>query len=230
MNLPNTLSLIRICMIPLVVVMYILNYAWAPIVAVALFILAALTDFLDGYIARKYNMVTDLGKLLDPIADKVLITAALFLICAYNPYVYVSYYYTQLHWGQYYFPIVTSFITFGSIIVLARELLISAVRQIAASKGVVVQANIFGKIKTVLQDITLPVIMIMRSLLLLLNSQAEISEAERLLSALDVIGVIGLVLFGIMVLVTLLSGVIYLVQNRFVFAENKQPAVENSAN
>lgn len=230
MNLPNTLSLIRICMIPLVVVMYILNYAWAPIVAVALFILAALTDFLDGYIARKYNMVTDLGKLLDPIADKVLITAALFLICAFSPYSYKLNLSENLAQNTAIYQFATIFITCGSIVVIARELLISAVRQIAATKGVVVQANIFGKIKTVLQDITLPVIMIMRSLLLLLNSQAEISEAEKLLSALDVIGVIGLVLFGIMVLVTLLSGVIYLVQNRFVFAENKQPAVESSAN
>ena len=230
MNLPNILSLIRICMIPFVVAAYMLSAFWGPIVAVVLFILAAFTDFLDGYIARKYNMVTDLGKLLDPIADKVLITAALFLICAYNPYIYVSYYYTELHWGQYYFPIVTGFITFGSIIVLARELLISAVRQIAASKGVVVQANIFGKIKTVLQDITLPVIMIMRSLLLLLICQTEISEAEKLLSTLDVIGVIGLVLFALMIVATLLSGIIYLVQNRFVFVENKQSSAESSAN
>ena len=71
-------------MIPLIVAMFIVNCFWGTIVAIVLFILAAFTDFLDGYIARKYNMVTDLGKLLDPIADKVLITAVLFLICAFN--------------------------------------------------------------------------------------------------------------------------------------------------
>lgn len=227
MNLPNTLSLIRICMIPLVVVMYILNYAWAPIVAVALFILAALTDFLDGYIARKYNMVTDLGKLLDPIADKVLITAALFLICAFSPYSYKLNLSENLAQNTAIYQFATIFITCGSIVVIARELLISAVRQIAATKGVVVQANIFGKIKTVLQDITLPVIMSLRYFPFLLFYGNETPE---LVKITDIIGTIGLVLFALMIVATLLSGIIYLVQNRFVFAENKQPAVENSAN
>lgn len=227
MNLPNTLSLIRICMIPLVVVMYILNYAWAPIVAVALFILAALTDFLDGYIARKYNMVTDLGKLLDPIADKVLITAALFLICAFSPYSYKLNLSENLAQNTAIYQFATIFITCGSIVVIARELLISAVRQIAATKGVVVQANIFGKIKTVLQDITLPVIMSLRYFPFLLFYGNETPE---LVKITDIIGTIGLVLFALMIVATLLSGVIYLVQNRFVFAENKQPAVESSAN
>ena len=227
MNLPNTLSLIRICMIPLIVAMFIVNCFWGTIVAIVLFILAAFTDFLDGYIARKYNMVTDLGKLLDPIADKVLITAVLFLICAFNPYDYrlglegV----TEQDLALHVFSMV--FFSCGSIIVVARELLIRAVRQIAASKGVVVQANIFGKIKTVLQDITLPIIMLMRYLAALVRMNMATPE---ILKATDIIGIIGLVLFGIMVLVTLLSGVIYLVQNRFVFAENKQPAVESSAN
>ena len=227
MNLPNTLSLIRICMIPLVVVMYILNYAWAPIVAVALFILAALTDFLDGYIARKYNMVTDLGKLLDPIADKVLITAALFLICAFSPYSYKLNLSENLAQNTAIYQFATIFITCGSIVVIARELLISAVRQIAATKGVVVQANIFGKIKTVLQDITLPVIMSLRYFSFLLFDGNETPE---LVKITDIIGTIGLVLFALMIVATLLSGIIYLVQNRFVFAENKQPAVENSVN
>lgn len=214
-------------MIPLVVVMYILNYAWAPIVAVALFILAALTDFLDGYIARKYNMVTDLGKLLDPIADKVLVTAALFLICAFSPYSYKLNLSENLAQNTAIYQFATIFITCGSIVVIARELLISAVRQIAATKGVVVQANIFGKIKTVLQDITLPVIMIMRYFSFLLFYG---NETPKLVKITDIIGTIGLVLFALMIVATLLSGVIYLVQNRFVFAENKQPAVESSAN
>ena len=214
-------------MIPLVVVMYILNYAWAPIVAVALFIIAAFTDFFDGYIARKYNMVTDLGKLLDPIADKVLVTAALFLICAFSPYSYKLNLSENLAQNTAIYQFATIFITCGSIVVIARELLISAVRQIAATKGVVVQANIFGKIKTVLQDITLPVIMSLRYFSFLLFDGNETPE---LVKITDIIGTIGLVLFALMIVATLLSGVIYLVQNRFVFAENKQPAVENSAN
>ncbi len=228
MNLPNILSLIRICMIPFVVAAYMLSAFWGPIVAVVLFILAAFTDFLDGYIARKYNMVTDLGKLLDPIADKVLITAALFCICAFTPYGYKLNVTENWEKSMALYHFASIFITCGSIIVLARELLISAVRQIAASKGVVVQANIFGKFKTVLQDITLPVIMILRSFSWLIACGKASPE---LIKAADIIGVVGLIMFALMVVATLLSGIIYLVQNSFVFADNKQQqTADNTAN
>lgn len=228
MNLPNILSLIRICMIPFVVAAYMLNAFWGPIVAVVLFILAAFTDFLDGYIARKYNMVTDLGKLLDPIADKVLITAALFCICAFTPYGYKLNVTENWEKSMALYHFASIFITCGSIIVLARELLISAVRQIAASKGVVVQANIFGKFKTVLQDITLPVIMILRSFSWLI---AYGKASPELIKTADIIGVVGLILFALMVVATLLSGIIYLVQNSFVFTDNKQQqTADNTAN
>ena len=76
MNLPNKLSILRIVMVPLFVVAYFLPFEWTPFVALCIFALAAITDFLDGYIARKYNLVTNLGKLLDPIADKILVCAA----------------------------------------------------------------------------------------------------------------------------------------------------------
>lgn len=228
MNLPNILSLIRICMIPFVVAAYMLSAFWGPIVAVALFILAAFTDFLDGYIARKYNMVTDLGKLLDPIADKVLITAALFCICAFTPYGYKLNVTENWEKSMALYHFASIFITCGSIIVLARELLISAVRQIAASKGVVVQANIFGKFKTVLQDITLPVIMILRSFSW---SIAYGKASPELIKAADIICVVGLILFALMVVATLLSGIIYLVQNSFVFADNEQQqTADNTTN
>ena len=215
-------------MIPFVVAAYMLSAFWGPIVAVVLFILAAFTDFLDGYIARKYNMVTDLGKLLDPIADKVLITAALFCICAFTPYGYKLNVTENWEKSMALYHFASIFITCGSIIVLARELLISAVRQIAASKGVVVQANIFGKFKTVLQDITLPVIMILRSFSWLI---AYGKASPELIKAADIIGVVGLILFALMVVATLLSGIIYLVQNSFVFDDNKQQkTAENTTN
>lgn len=69
MNIPNSLSLTRICLIPLFIAAYFLPYEWGVYVAIAIFFVCCFTDFLDGFIARKYNMVTDLGKLLDPIAD-----------------------------------------------------------------------------------------------------------------------------------------------------------------
>lgn len=134
MNLPNTLSVVRMCMIPLFIVAYFLSPVWAVVV----FVLAAFTDFLDGYIARKYNMVTDLGKLLDPMADKVLVTAALFCVVGTNP----------LQYGMD-GNASSIFLICCATVIIARELLISAVRMIAASKGIVVQANVYGKIKTI---------------------------------------------------------------------------------
>lgn len=130
MNLPNTLSVVRMCMIPLFIVAYFLSPVWAVVV----FVLAAFTDFLDGYIARKYNMVTDLGKLLDPMADKVLVTAALFCVVGTNP----------LQYGMD-GNASSIFLICCATVIIARELLISAVRMIAASKGIVVQANVYGK-------------------------------------------------------------------------------------
>ena len=124
MNLPNKLSLLRICMVPLFVVAYFLPFFWGPIVAVVLFILAAATDFLDGYIARKNKMVTDLGKLLDPMADKILVCAALFCVVATNPLKLINY-----TWGAKFGLIL---LAAGATVIISRELLISAVRQIAA--------------------------------------------------------------------------------------------------
>lgn len=206
MNLPNKLSVIRICMVPLFVAAYFLPYWWGAFVAVALFVLAAFTDFLDGHIARKYNMVTDLGKLLDPIADKILVCAALFCVVASNP----------LQFADYCAPTFgTIFLAAGGIIIIARELLVDAVRMIAASKGTVVQANVYGKIKTVMQDISLPV-------LVALNATTLVGRelvAEH--ATLYLVGWwIGVVTFGIAVVLTVVSCVIYLVQNKKVFSAN----------
>ena len=208
MNLPNKLSTLRICLVPLFVVAYFLPYYWGAFVAVAIFVIAAFTDFLDGHIARKYDLVTNLGKLLDPIADKVLICAALFCVTATNPLQYTqasqlaistdfSFYFGQI------------FLAVGGTLILARELLVSAVRQIAASKGVVVQANVYGKVKTVLQDVALP-------MLLLLNAQKD-STVQSVF--FDIVWIVGAVVFGIAIIMTIVSGVIYLVQNRKVFTD-----------
>lgn len=217
MNLPNRLSLLRIIMIPLFIASYFLPYDWGAYVAIGFFILAAFTDFLDGYIARKYNMVTDLGKLLDPIADKILVCAALFCVVATNP---LQYFANSLFAMPENFALTFGMIilTVGSTLILARELLISAVRMIAAAKGIVVQANIFGKIKTVTQDICLP-------LLILLNANAyyySVSNSQAVARAqfFDVIWMLGVIVFFVAVILTVISGVIYLVQNRKVFVEN----------
>lgn len=217
MNLPNKLSTLRICLVPLFVAAYFLPYWWSAFVATGVFVVAAFTDFLDGYIARKYNMVTDLGKLLDPIADKVLVCAALFCVVATNPLLYGD----ITRQGLTVEPYVSSwsgtfgriYLATGGVIILARELLISAVRQIAASKGVVVHANVYGKVKTVFQDISLPVLIAMNATTMISPIELAANHKNLYLSGWW----IGTVLFGVAVLLTVVSCVIYLVQNKKVF-------------
>ena len=184
-------------MVPLFVAAYFLPYFWGAFIAVSLFLLAAATDFLDGYIARKYGMVTDLGKLLDPIADKILVCAALFCVVATNP---MQYYYEA--WAVTFGLIL---LAVGATVIISRELLISAVRMIAASKGVVVQANVFGKIKTIFQDVSLPLIVILNSGIFQGTFRIVWWWAS-------------VTLFCVAVVLTIVSGVIYLVQNKKVFA------------
>ena len=203
MNLPNKLTMARILLVPLFVVFYFLPFDFAPYVAVALFVVAACTDFLDGHIARKYNLVTDLGKLLDPIADKTLVTAALFCVVATNPLQYGAGLAGQI--GQHGQVI----LAVCGIIVLARELIISAVRQIAATKGVVIQANVYGKIKTITQDVCLPI-------LIVLSGAKYVSNLF-----FDIIWWVGFALLIVSTAITILSGVVYLVQNKKVFWESK---------
>lgn len=223
MNLPNKLSILRIMMVPLFVVAYFLPFSWAPYIALGIFILAALTDLLDGYIARKYNLVTDLGKLLDPIADKILVCAALFCVAVTNPLRHsfggifvMGSEISSLQIGHVFFAV-------SGALVLSRELLIDAVRQIAASKGTVVQANIFGKVKTVLLDISLPVLIVAESLARELDFLSHVSTYFPDLQLIDevytVINWVGLILFALAIIMTVISGIVYIVQNRKVFEE-----------
>ncbi len=126
MNLPNKLTIARFVAVPFFIILYVFEfYLWAFI----LFALASLTDMLDGKIARKYNLVTNFGKIMDPLADKVLVYSAFCLmIPEYVP-----------GWML--------------IIILAREFTVSGMRTVAASEGIVIAAGMSGKIKTVLQMI-----------------------------------------------------------------------------
>lgn len=125
MNLPNKLTLLRIVLVPIFVVVLYLNFPYNNLVALAIFILASLTDLLDGKIARKYHLVTDFGKFMDPIADKLLVTAALLVF---------------VDWHM--MP------AWVAIVVIAREFIVSALRLVAASNGRVIAAGWSGKVKT----------------------------------------------------------------------------------
>ena len=137
MNTPNKITLFRIILIPVFIVVFLLGIPdrkTADIIALVIFAIASFSDFLDGYLARKHNMVTDFGKLMDPLADKLLVCIA--LIC-----------FVKLRGDLE----VYSFPTWCAIIIMTREFAISGIRQLAADKGVIIAAGIWGKIKTVVQ-------------------------------------------------------------------------------
>lgn len=132
MNLPNKLTILRVLLIPFYVVCQMLSvqsplYKW---IALAIFVIASLTDLLDGKIARKYNLVTNFGKFMDPLADKLLVCSA--LIC-----------FVEL-------KAVPGYIV---IIIIAREFIISGFRLVACEQGTVIAASMWGKVKTVFQMI-----------------------------------------------------------------------------
>lgn len=131
MNIPNRLTLLRVVMIPLfVIAMLWKSLPCSDYIAGGLFIAACITDFFDGYIARKYNLITTFGKFMDPLADKLLICAALVCFLAEdNPEMPV--------WVV--------------IIIISREFIISGFRLVAAEKGVTIAASYWGKVKTVVQ-------------------------------------------------------------------------------
>lgn len=197
MNLPNKLSIIRICLVPILCVFFIINTTWSTIVAIALFLLAVFTDFLDGHIARTTNQVTNLGKLLDPIADKLLVCCTLFLIVEKNIF-------TQMD----FFPVGVG--GFSCALIISRELLISVFRQLGATKGVVIHANSWGKTKAIFQYISIPILM-----LLSLNEQL-ISLS---LTLYNVIYWVGISVFAIATLLTIISAIIYVVENRHLFKD-----------
>lgn len=137
MNLPNKLTAIRlISAIPFIYFLQessnVTDSNIYRLIAFGIFIFASLTDWLDGYIARKYNLITDLGKIMDPLADKILVISALVIFVKLD-----------------YIP------SWMSIVVIAREFLISGIRTIAAAKGEVIPAGILGKYKTTTQMIVI---------------------------------------------------------------------------
>lgn len=136
MNLPNKLTLTRVIMTPLFMAAMLIDFRFHYIVALVLFALASFTDYLDGMLARKHHIVTNFGKFLDPLADKMLTTSAFIAFLAMD-------YGKGIAWVLF--------------IILFREFMVSSLRLVVVSsdKGTVIAANIFGKIKTVTQMVTI---------------------------------------------------------------------------
>jgi len=147
-HLPNLLSLFRILLVPLLVVVLLTKFENKEFVGLGVFLLAALTDLLDGWVARRFHLITRLGKLLDPAADKILIAAAFISLVELNP------------------GLVPAWMV---VAIISRELAVSALRSFAAAERVVIGASIAGKLKTVVQVITI-------SLLIIYNQLGEFSH------------------------------------------------------
>lgn len=188
MNLPNKLTVGRIILVPFFVVALLANFPLNNAVALIIFIAASLTDMFDGKIARKNGLVTDFGKFADPLADKILVLAA--LLC-----------FVQLGICD----------CIAVIIVLFREFSVTSIRLIAASKGKVVAANMWGKAKTVSQMIAIIAVIAMQIVLELPEVGLNFINTA---TFKPIFFAVGEILIWISVVFTIISGVIYIIQNR----------------
>ncbi|MGN0626282.1 MAG: CDP-diacylglycerol--glycerol-3-phosphate 3-phosphatidyltransferase [Oscillospiraceae bacterium] len=186
MNLPNKLTCLRMLMVPFFVAAMVLPFSNHDLWALILFIAASFTDTLDGKIARKRGLVTDFGKFMDPLADKILVTSA--LIC------FVDLWTTPAA---------------VIIVIIAREFVVTSLRLIAAPKGIVIAADIFGKMKTVFQMIWVA------------STIFQMYLEEELLIGIPLLAGTNIVLMWLTLALTIVSGVNYLWKNRAVFSDMK---------
>lgn len=164
MNLPNKLTVLRMCLVPFILIVGMIpakdiwHYVTCVICA-ALFIGASITDMLDGKIARKYNLVTDFGKFMDPLADKLMVFGAMFGILVLNREdpALVAYSVFGMNAAE----LFTKVFVWCAFIIVFRELAVTSMRMIVSNaEGIVIAANIFGKMKTVSQIIGIVIIII----------------------------------------------------------------------
>ncbi|MGN0765475.1 MAG: CDP-diacylglycerol--glycerol-3-phosphate 3-phosphatidyltransferase [Christensenellales bacterium] len=194
MNLPTKITVARLVLIPIFILSYCLQSVWKYtfIFTWLIFMVASLTDYVDGHLARKYNLVTNLGKFLDPIADKVLVVAGLFVIVdgGYLPIPYLA--------------------MICSVLIMARELIIGLFRQMAALRNFVLAADKLGKIKTAST---------MFGMAFILFSPPAMSSQY---VVFKVFSWIGTVIFVFATVMTIISGLNYILKNKAILAETKE--------
>ena len=194
MNLPNKLTVARMVMVFCFAVFafpfeLFRSSAW---VALAIYVIASFTDFLDGHLARKNNQVTDFGKFLDPLADKLLVNTALISL--------ITFVFYRGDWTYH-------LILWATLINLAREFAVSGVRMIAAGKGKVIAAGKMGKLKMVTQTVALVVLLTARAL-----PAGNVAET---------VYIAGLVFLGVATVFTVWSGLEYILGNRNLYSDMK---------
>ena len=200
MTLPNKLTMLRILLIPVMIIlcyipwlkdnMVFLNVSWLYFLLLIIFAIASFTDFLDGKIARKYNLITTFGKFADPLADKLLVFSALTILMlniSYVPVVMLEYTTTMVPMWAF-------------LIILIREFMVSGIRMVAASNGVVIAAAKLGKWKTFVTMIAIIICFL-----------GGIHNA---------VAVIGYFMIMISVVLTILSGIEYFWKNRKIILES----------
>lgn len=193
MNLPTKITVSRLVLIPVFIALFLIPFPYHQLIATAVFVVASLTDWLDGHIARKYNMVTTLGKFLDPVADKVLVASALILATT-----------LEVGIGE------KIAIVVCSVVIIARELIITCFRTIAATKNVILAADKIGKAKTATQLTGLTFYL----------SFAEVGELNAAVG--QVFFYIGFVCLMIATVLTLVSALNYIIRNRAVLKEDSE--------
>ena len=200
MNLPNKLSILRIVLVPIMMFFYLatfIPYGIGKWIAAVIFIVAALTDRLDGKIARSRKQITDLGKLLDPIADKLLLTCGLMLIVVDQ-------------------TILQPFGIIGLAVLIARDILVNALRQIGSTKGIVFAATLSGKLKAIFHYIYIPTFMVVAGLF-----SAGLTTGVWSIIIL-VLEIISYTIFAIATGITIWSAIDYTVQNKKLLEEKKK--------
>ncbi|MBQ7129096.1 MAG: CDP-diacylglycerol--glycerol-3-phosphate 3-phosphatidyltransferase [Clostridia bacterium] len=193
LNLPNKLTVIRFVLSPAILVAMLIDFPFHYAVALLIFLIASVTDYYDGKIARDQHLITDFGKFLDPIADKMITTAAFLGLTVLN-----------IGYG----------IVWITFIVLLREFIVASVRMIAASKGKVIAANMWGKTKTVMQMVA--IIATLSFLAVLDCSLLSLSDI-----AVFVIETVYSVLLWFSAVFTLISGITYITANKDFINSNK---------
>ncbi len=194
MNLPNKITVLRMIMVPFFVFFLLLTptIEWFKWIAFVLFVIASITDWVDGSIARKYNLVTNFGKFMDPLADKLLVGAAMIGLTGLG--------------------IIPAWIT---ILLISREFVISGFRLIAVEKGVVIAAGIWGKMKTVVQMIMICV------LLVVMNDAYFGLSGSGFQMVITILKVVGQILIWASVILTIISLLDYLWANKAVLKDEK---------
>jgi CDP-diacylglycerol--glycerol-3-phosphate 3-phosphatidyltransferase len=191
MNLPNKLTIVRCVMTFLFMAVLLMNFPFHYAVALVLFVAASLTDYFDGKIARERNLVTNLGKFLDPLADKTLTTAAFLGIMS--------------ELGS------PAILCWGVMLILTREFMVTSVRLLAAKDGVVVAASFAGKLKTVMQ---------MVSIIYMLAAMQVMSLGVTTRGMNMGLIITGVALIWVSVIATVVSGIQYVWALRHYFKEN----------